>query len=47
MGDNGNIFAVIVLVVVAAIILGGWLAFPSINHYMQNQNCIASGHTNC
>jgi hypothetical protein len=47
MGDNGNIFAVIVLAVVVAIIIGGWLAFPAITHFMQNQNCIATGHTNC
>ena len=47
MGDNGNIFAIIVLVVVVVIIVGGWPAFPEINHFMQNQDCIASGHTNC
>ena len=47
MGDNGNIFAIIVLVVVVAIILGGWLAFPSITHFIQNQDCVATGHTNC
>jgi hypothetical protein len=47
MGDNGNVFAVIVLVVVAAIIVVGWLAFPTINHFVQNQDCIAVGHTNC
>ena len=47
MGDNGNVFAIIVLVVVAVIIVGGWLAFPAITHFMQNQDCIASGHTNC
>jgi hypothetical protein len=47
MGDNGNVFAVIVLVVVAALLVGGWLAFPTITHFMQNQECIAGGHTNC
>lgn len=47
MGDNGNVFAVIVLVVVAAIIVGIWLAFPTIIHFMQGQDCIASGHMNC
>ena len=47
MDDRGNIFAIIVLVVVMAIIVGGWLAFPTITHFMQNQNCIAAGHTNC
>ncbi len=47
MGDNGNVFAVIVLVVVVVIIVGGWLAFPRITHFMQGQDCIATGHTNC
>ncbi len=47
MGDNGNVFAIIVLVVVLALIVGGWLAFPTITHFMQYQDCIAAGHMNC
>jgi hypothetical protein len=47
MGDNGNLFAIIVLVVAAAIIVGGWLAFPAVTHFMQSQDCIATGHMNC
>lgn len=47
MKDHGNIMALVVLVIVAVIILGGWLAFPAIVHFMQNQDCVAAGHTNC
>ena len=47
MGDNGNSLALIVLVIIAVIILGGWLAFPTISHFMQNQDCVAAGHMNC
>jgi hypothetical protein len=47
MGDNGNLLAIIVLVVVALIILGGWLAFPTLTHFMQQQDCVASGRINC
>lgn len=47
MGENGNILALIVLAVVAVLILVGWLAFPTILHFMQNQDCVAAGHMNC
>jgi predicted negative regulator of RcsB-dependent stress response len=47
MGDRGNIVAFIVLAIVAVVIVVGWLAFPSIMHFMQNQDCVASGHVNC
>jgi hypothetical protein len=47
MGDHGNIMALIVLAIVAVVILGGWLAFPTIAHFMQNQDCVAAGHINC
>jgi hypothetical protein len=47
MGENGNIFAVVVLVVLAAVMVGGWFAFPSVMHFMQRQDCVAVGRTNC
>jgi len=47
MGDNGNVFAIIVLVGIIAVIVGGWLIFPAVTHYMQHQDCVAVGRTNC
>lgn len=47
MGENGNLFAVIVLVIVALVLLGGWFAFPAITHFMQRQDCVATGNMNC
>jgi len=47
MGDNGNILGLIVLAIAAVILVGGWLAFPAISHFMQNQDCVAAGHMNC
>jgi hypothetical protein len=47
MGDNGNILGLIVLAILAVILVGGWLAFPTISHFMQNQDCVATGHMNC
>lgn len=47
MGENGNLFAIIVLVVVTLVLLGGWLAFPTLAHFMQRQDCVASGRMNC
>jgi hypothetical protein len=36
-----------VLAIVAVVIFVGWLAFPAITHFMQNQDCVAAGHINC
>ncbi len=37
----------LVLVVLAAGLFAGWLLFPRLLAYMQRQDCVASGHTNC
>lgn len=38
---------VLVLLVLAAGLLAGWLAFPHFLAFMQRQDCIAAGHMNC
>jgi hypothetical protein len=47
MGDKGDVFAIIVLVFIIAILVGGWFAFPAVTHFMQQQDCVAVGRTNC
>ena len=37
----------LVLLALAALLLGGWLLFPRLSAYMHRQDCIASGHVNC
>ncbi len=37
----------VVLLVLAALWVGGWLLFPRLAVYMRRQDCIAAGHMNC
>jgi predicted negative regulator of RcsB-dependent stress response len=47
MGERGNIVALILLVLIALVMLGGWYLFPYVAHFMQQQDCIATGRVNC
>ena len=35
------------LLVVALLLVGGWLLFPRLHSEMMWQDCVASGRTNC
>jgi hypothetical protein len=35
------------LVLLVILLVGGWLLFPKVQAYMAEQDCIASGRTNC
>lgn len=37
----------IVLAAIVAVLLSGWLLFPAIQAFVFNQDCTASGRTNC
>ncbi|GAB0113814.1 hypothetical protein [Acidisoma sp. C75] len=47
MGERGTIVALILLVAIALVMVGGWLLFPTLTHFMQRQDCIATGRVNC
>ncbi len=44
---SANLFAIITLIAVLAIALGGWWLFPKLQAYLAFQDCVASGRTNC
>jgi hypothetical protein len=37
----------ITLILLVLLLVGGWLLFPKLQAYMAEQDCIASGRTNC
>jgi hypothetical protein len=37
----------ITLVLLLLVLVGGWLLFPVLHAYIAEQDCIASGRTNC
>ena len=37
----------LVLLALAALLLGGWWLFPRFSAYMARQDCVASGHVTC
>ena len=44
---NSNLLATVAFVLLlAALVVGVW-AFPRVYAYISEQDCIASGHTNC
>ncbi len=52
MADEGNarrfdVLPVLVLVGVVLLMLLGWWLYPKLQHYMSQQDCIATGRTNC
>jgi hypothetical protein len=52
MADDDNtgrwdVLPVLVLVGVLAVALLGWWLYPKLQHYMAEQDCIATGRTNC
>lgn len=38
---------IVTLLVVAALLVGGWMLFPRLHQEMMWQDCVASGRTNC
>jgi hypothetical protein len=42
-----DVVPVIILLVLAGIMLGGWWLFPKVQAWMAHDNCVAAGHTNC
>lgn len=46
-GPKRDLLPVILLVVVAAVLIAGWLLFPTIQAFVFMQDCTASGRTNC
>jgi apolipoprotein N-acyltransferase len=44
---GGNLLPTLVLVVLVALLAGGYFLFPRVAAYMSRQDCIATGHVNC
>lgn len=42
-----KLFPAVTLVLLLVVLVGGWLLFPVVQNYMAEQDCIASGRTNC
>jgi hypothetical protein len=42
-----NLLPALTLIVLLLLLLGGWFLFPRVQAYMTQQDCIASGRTNC
>lgn len=38
---------IITLILLVILLVGGWLLFPKVQAYMAEQDCIATGRTNC
>jgi hypothetical protein len=38
---------IVTLLLVALLLVGGWLLFPRLHNEMMWQDCVASGRTNC
>jgi hypothetical protein len=46
-GRRIDLLPIILLLALGALIVGVWWGFPMFARYMSNQDCIATGHTNC
>ncbi len=42
-----DVLPVVVLVALVLLMLLGWWLYPKLQHYMSQQDCIATGRTNC
>jgi len=42
-----DLLAPLVLAALLLLALAGWLLFPTLQHAVSYQDCIASGHNNC
>lgn len=42
-----DLLSVLLLVVLIAALAGGYWLFPRFQNYMNNQDCVAAGRTNC
>ncbi len=42
-----DVLPMLVLVGVVAVMLLGWWLYPKLQRYMSEQDCIATGRTNC
>jgi hypothetical protein len=42
-----DVIPALVLGLVVLVILGGWLSFPLLSHFLQKQDCIAAGYMQC
>jgi hypothetical protein len=45
--SRGNLWPTLILVLLVLALIGGVWLFPPVSAYMAQQDCIASGHTNC
>jgi hypothetical protein len=47
--ENGpsNLLPVITLVIIAVLLLAGWLLFPKLQRAIHVTDCVASGRTDC
>jgi hypothetical protein len=46
-GRRWDVLPVLVLVGLVLLMLFGWWLYPKLQHYMSQQDCIATGRTNC
>ena len=44
---RGSLLPALVLIGLFVVLLGGWWLFPRFQSYMAQQDCIATGRTNC
>jgi hypothetical protein len=46
-GRQWDVLPVLVLVGLLLLMLFGWWLYPKLQHYLSQQDCIATGRTNC
>lgn len=45
--SESSLMTAVVLAVIAAVLLGGYFAFPAFQAYMARQDCIGAGRIDC